>query len=76
MTISISRDDASARTKDISLACQVSRPDTRQGRREMLQSMMTWLQDAAVQRRLVLLLVLNHPLSTLTVEQSSSVVLH
>ena len=76
MTISISRDDASARTKDISLACQVSRPDTCQGCREMLQSMMTWLQDAAVQRRLVLLLVLNHPLSTLTVEQSSSVVLH
>jgi len=47
MTISISRDDASAKTKDISLACQVSRPDTRQGRREMYSAMMGWLKDAA-----------------------------
>jgi len=47
VTISISRDDASAKTKDISLACQVSRPDTRQGRREMYTAMMGWLKDAA-----------------------------
>jgi len=47
MTITVSRSDPCARTKEISVACQAEHPDTRHGRREMLHSMMSWMQEAA-----------------------------
>jgi len=48
VTISIVRSDTSrSKTREISLACEATHPDTRQGRRKMYSAMMISMQDAA-----------------------------